>query len=106
MPIEGQIVQDADRLDAIGAIGIARAMYYGGHVGEKLYDPKLEPRTQMTQAKERDYQRGTTINRFYEKWLKIKNDLNTPAAKELAKGRQGVMLRFLNEFKAEGNGNA
>ncbi|MBW1604907.1 HD domain-containing protein [Lactobacillus sp. Sy-1] len=99
LSVEGQIVQDADRLDAIGAVGIARAFYYGGHVGEKMYDPGLKPRTELTQD---EYRNPTTIvNHFYEKLLNIKNSLNTDTAREMARVRQKVMQEFLTEFKVE-----
>lgn len=99
----GQIVQDADRMDAIGAIGIARTLTYGGHHDRVLYDPTIEPRTEMTKAMYRSSE-GTTINHFYEKLLLIKDQLNTPAAKQLADHRQQVMHDFLTEFKQEWDG--
>ncbi|MEJ6400066.1 HD domain-containing protein [Nicoliella lavandulae] len=99
LSIEGQIVQDADRLDAIGAIGIARAFYYGGHFGESMYDPMIKPRQQLTPE---TYRQPTTIvNHFYEKLLRIKDTLNTDTAKEMARVRQRVMQEFLTEFKVE-----
>ncbi|QMU08500.1 HD domain-containing protein [Levilactobacillus suantsaii] len=101
LPLAGQIVQDADRLDAIGAIGIARAVYFGGHFGEKIYDPTVTPRTQMTHAQYRDLGHETVINHFYEKLLTLKDLMNTTAAKKLAAHRQWVMEDFLTEFKAE-----
>ncbi|GEK29432.1 HD domain-containing protein [Furfurilactobacillus siliginis] len=101
----GQIVQDADRMDAIGAIGIARTLTYGGNHDRVLYDPEIEPRTGMTKAMYRSNE-GTTINHFYEKLLLIKNQLNTPAAKALAEHRQQVMINFLTEFKQEWDGQA
>ena len=101
LPLEGQIVQDADRLDAIGAIGIARAIYFGGHFGEKIYDPTVAPRTQMTHAQYRNLGNETVINHFYEKLLTLKDLMNTTAAKQVAEHRQQVMLEFLAEFKAE-----
>ncbi|GAK48766.1 phosphohydrolase [Secundilactobacillus oryzae JCM 18671] len=104
LPIEGQLVQDADRLDAIGAIGIARAIYFGGHFGEKIYDPEIAPREVMTKADYRDLSNETIINHFYEKLLKLKDRMNTKAAKEIAAGRQQTMLQFLDDFKAEWQG--
>jgi len=101
LPLEGQIVQDADRLDAIGAIGIARAIYFGGHFGEKIYDPAVAPRTTLTHAEYRNLNNETIINHFYEKLLTLKDLMNTDAAKALAEQRQTVMLDFLAEFKAE-----
>ncbi|KRM41894.1 HD domain-containing protein [Lentilactobacillus parafarraginis] len=102
LSIEGQIVQDADRLDAIGAIGIARTFYFGGHFGEVMYDPRIMPRTNMDKAEYR--QRGTVINHFYEKLLKLEDDMNTPTAKKIAAHRQKVMRDFLKEFVAEWQG--
>ncbi|MFC6254177.1 HD domain-containing protein [Secundilactobacillus hailunensis] len=104
LPLEGQIVQDADRLDAIGAIGITRAIYYGGHHSEKIYDPKIKPRTSMTKAEYRNLDNETIINHFYEKLLKLPDRMNTPVAKRIAKERQKTMTTFLEDFKAEWNG--
>lgn len=106
LPLEGQIVQDADRLDAIGAIGIARAIYFGGHFGEKIYDPAVQPRTQMSHAEYRNLNNETIINHFYEKLLTLKDLMNTDAAKQLAEHRQQVMLDYLAEYKAEWNAEA
>ena len=103
LPLEGQIVQDADWLDAIGAIGITRAIYFGGHHSEKIYDPRIKPRESMTRAEYRNLYNETIINHFYEKLLKIKDKLNTPSARQIAENRQQHMLDFLAEFKAEWN---
>ncbi|VDG18907.1 HD domain-containing protein [Lactiplantibacillus mudanjiangensis] len=100
LSLAGQIVQDADRLDAIGAIGIARALYYSGHVGEKIYDPAIEPRLHMTKEQYRN-EPGTAINHFYEKLFKLENLMNTDAAKALAHQRTNVMRAFVDQFKAE-----
>lgn len=97
----GQIVQDADWLDAIGAIGVTRAIYYGGSHAEKIYDPKISPRQNMTRDEYRNLNDETIINHFYEKLLKIKDMLNTTAAKKVAEHRQKFMEAFLDEFKNE-----
>lgn len=95
--IEAQIVQDADRLDAIGAIGIARTFAYGGHKGRLLHDPAIKP--EMHENFE-TYKKNTapTINHFYEKLLLLKEILNTPIAKNIAKSRHKFMEDFLNQF--------
>ncbi|WP_137597575.1 HD domain-containing protein [Paucilactobacillus kaifaensis] len=103
LSIEGQIVQDADRLDAIGALGIARAFYYSGHTGEDIYDPQKKPRLNMTKEQYR-HEPGTAINHFYEKLLLLAPQLNTVTAKKIGEKRQQVMQTFLAEFKAEWNG--
>lgn len=102
LSLEGQIVQDADRLDAIGAIGIARTFYFGGHFGEIMYDPRIMPRKEMDKTEYR--KRNTVINHFYEKLLKLKDQLNTNTATEIAERRQQVMFDFLAEFYDEWNG--
>lgn len=92
--IEGKIVQDADRLDAIGAIGIARTFAFGGSRGRKIYEPN-----QGSKSNE-----GTTIDHFYEKLFLLKNMLNTDYAKSIANGRDKFMHQFIEEFYYEWNG--
>lgn len=101
LSLAGQIVQDADRLDAIGAIGITRAIYYGGAHAETIYDPKIAPRQTMNKAEYRNLNDETIINHFYEKLLKLTGMMNTPTAKKIAEKRHQYMLDFLDEFKAE-----
>lgn len=91
------IVQDADRLDALGAIGIARAFSYGGNKNRVLYDPTIPPLTTMTKDEYRK-SNAPTINHFYEKLFKLKDLMNTPTGKALAIKRHQFMESFVDEF--------
>ena len=101
--LAGKIVQDADRLDALGAVGIARTFAYGGHKGQPMHEPGLAPRQHATFA-EYKQQRTTTINHFYEKLLLLKDRMNTDSGRELAADRHAFMERFLEQFEAESAG--
>ena len=99
LTVEAKIVQDADRLDAIGAIGIARTFYYGGNKGHKMYDPTVVPRKAMTKS---DYrQNETVLNHFDEKLFKLKELFQTEAGKKEADIRHQVMVDFVTQFKKE-----
>lgn len=102
---EFRIVQDADRLDALGAIGIARTFNYGGFKGRELYNPEIEPNLTMTKE---EYKKSTapTINHFYEKLLLLKDRMHTQTAKTMAEQRHIYMQGYLDQFYKEWAGNA
>ena len=101
---EMEVVQDADRLDAIGAIGIARCFNYGGFKNRPLYNPEIPPNLKMTKS---EYKNSVapTINHFYEKLLLLKDQMHTKTAKKIALERHRYMEGFLKQFYAEWEGN-
>lgn len=102
--IEGKVVQDADRLDAIGAIGIARAFAYGGHKGRELHNPNITPETHDS-FEQYKKSTGPTLNHFYEKLFLLKDRMNTESGRKLAEERHQFMEEFVERFLTEWDGN-
>ena len=101
--LEGRCVQDADRLDAIGAIGIARCFAYGGHCGRLIHDPQRAPVMHAT-AQAYKAAKGTSLNHFYEKLFLLKERMNTAGGRRLAEERHAFMEQFVARFLGEWNG--
>ena len=100
---ELDVVQDADRLDAMGAIGIARTFNYGGYKGREIYNPEIKPNLNMTKEEYKN-SNAPTLNHFYEKLLLLKDRMNTKTGKSMAEHRHQFMEQFLDEFYKEWNG--
>ncbi len=99
---ELEVVQDADRLDAIGAIGIARCFNYGGFKSRALYNPEISPNLDMSKEEYKN-SNAPTINHFYEKLLLLKDKMNTNSGKKIALSRHDFMIEYLNQFYSEWN---
>lgn len=103
--IEGKIVQDADRLDALGAIGIGRTFAFGGAKGREMYNPEIKPKMHKS-FKQYKNSNSSTINHFYEKLLLLKDLMNTKSGKKIAQRRHMIMQKFLKDFFNEWEGRA
>jgi uncharacterized protein len=101
--IEGKIIQDADRLDALGAVGIARAFAYGGFKGREIFNPEIKPQI-FTSIEHYRTSNSPTLNHFYEKLFLLKDLMNTETAKQIAQERHKYMEEFVNEFMKEWEG--
>ena len=101
--LEAKVVQDADRLDAIGAIGVARTFVYAGSKGDLIYDPSIQPREHMSASSYRN-EKSTAINHFYEKLLNLKGLMNTNTGLRIAEERHEFMTSFLSQFHGEWEG--
>ncbi|HKL17303.1 MAG TPA: HD domain-containing protein [Patescibacteria group bacterium] len=100
---ELDVIQDADRLDAMGAIGVARTFNYGGHKGREIYNPEIKPNLNMSKEEYKN-SNAPTLNHFYEKLLLLKDRMNTNTGKSMAEHRHKYMEQFLDEFYKEWDG--
>ena len=100
---ELDVIQDADRLDALGAIGIARTFNYGGHKGRTIYNPEIKPNLDLSKEQYKNSD-APTLNHFYEKLLLLKNLMNTETGKKMAEDRHNFMLAYLDQFYKEWEG--
>ncbi len=102
---ELDVIQDADRLDALGAIGIARTFNYGGHKGRAIYDPDIKPAMNMSKEEYKNSE-APTLNHFYEKLLLLKDRMNTETGKKMAENRHNFMISYLDQFYKEWEGES